>query len=113
MKDVLKYIGIALLVVLISVLIMVYGFGMEMFGLELGKHIENKRTDVTRQTNQYVTTQQGLLNGYARDYLAAEEDGSTGQCQAILNQMRDVAVTLDREDVPETAAQILARNGGY
>jgi hypothetical protein len=90
---------------------MVFGFGVDMFGLELGKHLQNKQTEVTRQTNQYVTTQQQLLLTYAKEYSAAEADGNTGQMAAIVNQIQSVSATLDPEDVPAPAAQILAKEG--
>lgn len=98
-------------VVLATVLIMVYGFGIEMFGLELSKHVQNKQTEVRRETNQYVTTQQQLLQTYVKEYYAAESDESTTQMKAIAAQIASVSATLADEYISEDIRLILAKEG--
>lgn len=108
---VVKWIAGVIAFTLVVVLLMMWSFGLELFGLQLGKHVENARTGVTRETNQYVTTQQQLLAQYAKEYRAAEEDGSTGQMSLIANQMNGIAITLSEEYVSAPVALILSENG--
>jgi hypothetical protein len=110
-KEVWMWIGGIIGVIALSFIIMIWGFGIEMFGLSLQKPLENKKTEVIRQTNQYVTTQQQMLMQYAKEYRAAEADGSTAQMSMIANQMQSVAVTLDPADIPSSVAAILAQEG--
>jgi hypothetical protein len=94
--------------VAVSVLIMVYGFGMTMFGLTLQRPIENKRTEVTRSTNQYVTTQQEALSSLARQYRKAQERGADQvQLDAIGAQMVTTANTIAPEQIPPAAQPIV------
>jgi uncharacterized membrane protein len=113
-KDALKHVlaGLVLIVVFaaVTVAVMVYGFGVGLLGSKLDRPLENARTDVTRSTNQYVTTQQLLLLQYAKEYRAAEADGAGGQMRAILAQMRAVASTLDQDRIPDIAQEILSQN---
>jgi hypothetical protein len=109
-KTTLLVVGGIILAGVLIVALMVFGFGIDMFGLELGKHLENQRTGVTRQTNQYVTTQQGLLSQYAIEYEGAVAGGNNAQAQAIVGQMKRVAGTIDAEYVPVEAAKIIAAN---
>lgn len=111
MRNVLIGIGAALAFVALTVVLMVYGFGMEMFGLELGKHVENKRTDVTRQTNQFVTSQQQQLATFARAYKQAEEAGNEVQMKMTAEQMDQIATTLDPEYLKGSWIAILVKEG--
>ena len=72
-----------------------------------GVAVANADTDVTRQSNQYVTTQQErlftLMNGY-------ERAASDGQRRAIIEQMESVAGTLTADRIPAPVARFLATN---
>lgn len=107
MKDVLKTVGAILALIAISVFVMVWGFGLSLFGLKLAKPLENARTGVTRSTNQYVTTQQQLLLQYAKEYRAAERDGDGVQMAAIQNQIDSVAATLDPQYIPASVQPLV------
>jgi len=52
---------------------MMWTTGLELFGLQLGKHVTNAETQVMRQTQQYRTTQETKLADWMASYDDAEK----------------------------------------
>ena len=102
--------GVVALVVL-SFVVMIWGFGISLFGITLSKPLENAQTGVTRSTNQYVTTQQGLMLKYVKEYNDAEKAGDKATGTMIAGQIRNIAITLDKQYVPDSVNVILTNEG--
>ena len=70
-----------------------------------GTRKENAKTDVVRQSNQYVASQQqrllDLLNEYNRSATSPEQKA------VIVVQMHDTASKLDNDRVPDEVARFL------
>jgi uncharacterized protein YpmS len=98
---------LSLLAVLFSFFMVAWAFGLSFFGLQFEGILENKRTEVIRNTNQYKTTQQQMLLQYAKEYQAAEAEGNTAQAATIKAQMQSVAATLDPADIPPAVTAII------
>jgi hypothetical protein len=111
MKTTFYAIGGVILAVVLVFALMIFGFGVDMFGLTLNKHVENKKTEVTRETNQFVTSAQQQLATLAKEYRAAESDENSAQQKLIAEQMDQIASTLDAEYVKPSVAQILNQEG--
>lgn len=104
-------VGGIVLAVILSFALLVWGFGLDMATLSFQKPLANKQTEITRETNQYVTTQQQLLLSYATAFAAAQKDGDSGQMKMIANQMQSVAATLESDQVPDAVKTDLAMEG--
>ena len=88
-------------------------------GLVVSVPLQNKKTEVTRSTNQYVTTKQTELMSFLIQYqsievkiAASKGDADTqqayqSQATAILNQMRSEAATLRPDQVPSSVSAII------
>ncbi len=70
-----------------------------------GVATENARTNVIRQTNQYVTTQQTAMQTLLDDYARATDDG---QRAYLVAQVHHIASTLSSDNVPQEVAVFLA-----
>lgn len=79
----------------------------------------NKNTEIMRQTNQYITTQQTMLNTWANEYrmneinIAAIDNAETiaalkAQNRVMCDQMSMAAQRIPAEYVPAEAKAILA-----
>ena len=66
---------------------------------------ENARTDITRETNQYVDSTQTQLLNLLSEYYRASSDG---QRKAIVGSMWDLRARIDEERVPAEVVQFLA-----
>lgn len=82
------------------------------------KWYQNRLTDITRQTNQYVTTQQTSLTTWADEYLDNQtkiaetsnvslKEALASQNIALCERMRMTAQRIDQDYVPQSAALIL------
>lgn len=69
-----------------------------------GVAIENARTDVVHQTNQYVTSQQAALNNLMNEYFHA----SDAQKPYLIVQMHAIRETIPADRVPTDVANFLA-----
>lgn len=80
-----------------------------------GVPIQNARTDITRQSNQYLTTKQTELVTLMQEHeRIGMEAGQAGAAQraAIIAKMRVAVATMEPGDVPSEVATFLTRNGG-
>lgn len=101
MKDTAKLIGGGL-VVLAIVTALAFYFGA------IRLPLMNLETNVTRASNQYLTTQQQNLAESATEYLRLErQPGTEAQREALRAQMKRAALTLQPGQVPAEAAAII------
>lgn len=71
----------------------------------------NKVTEITRNTNQYVTTQQELIADGERRY--ADPDATEAQKKSAVQDMCRAANRIDRQYVPVTALVPMQNEGCY
>lgn len=120
MKSALQVVGAVVLVIVLTVAIMMWGFGVEMFGLRLGKHVENAKTEVLRETNQYRTTQETGLAAKMQAWYDADAEAARlkddpeavatirAQQAAIIRDMNRTVNSGTITEVPEDVANFLA-----
>lgn len=102
--------------VLFGLVLLAVPFGLGAYSIlfrqTFGVRSANVNTDITRQTNQYVTTQQQALVQKMSDYqrIGAERPGQppTPQQKAIVEEMRFIMGTLTPEYIPPAVAQFMA-----
>jgi hypothetical protein len=105
--------------VVVLVVLFVLCISFNWVGLSISLPFQNKQTAITRATNQYVTTKQTELLTFATQYqnvmvrrVAAKGDPDaqtvyTAQGNAILNQIRSEAATLQPDQVPQSVAALI------
>ena len=107
----LNLIGWIIFFVVISIVLTGVYLGIE-------KWRQNRLTEIMRQTNQYVTTQQTMMLTWADEYQennvrAAETDNAElktslhSQNIALCEQMRQASVRIDAQYVPPSVSAIL------
>lgn len=95
---------------------LVWVLGVEAFGLAVwAPWRANMVTEITRNTNQYVTTQQVAISGLVRQYDELENYPQTEeidrQQRNLVLQMCDKAMLIDDEYVPEQAQPLMRQEG--
>lgn len=86
--------------------------------LAFEKYRQNRLTDITRQTNQYVTTQQQMMLTWAEDYAkvkakaGATNDANTRaalelQAMALCDQIKRASIGVEEKYWPPSAKVIL------
>lgn len=104
------------LVLLVAVVVSVVAGGTILYLHTFGTATQNAKTQVTRHTNQYVTTQQQELlrdlQAYRADDLEIDKGADPAavhaQQSAIVETMRETAATLAANQVPPSVASFLA-----
>jgi len=109
------FLGLNLTAWVIVLIVLTLGITAVSLGVE--KWRQNKLTEITRQTNQYVTTQQTMLSTWAIEYRnneskAAEAGGDVAvalysQNKALCERMQMTAARIDPQYIPAAASSIL------
>ncbi len=97
-------------------LLLAWVLAVEAFGLSVwAPWATNRQTEVTRNTNQYVTTQQEKIYGLVRQYDKLENYEQTAEIDQqqsnLVEQMCDAALKLDDQYVPEQAQPLMTQEG--
>lgn len=116
MKTVLAIFGgLVGLVLILALPFAMGGYGL-VFQRVFGVANANVNTDITRQSNQYITTQQQALSQKLEDWKRVDAQAATvadpaplrAQQAAIVSSMRTVTVTLAPDRVPADVRAFLA-----
>lgn len=111
-KDLLAWLGAFVLVTVI----LLYVVGVQALGWTLWAPWEaNRRTEVVRNTNQYVTTQEekilGLVNQYDQLETYEQTPEIDRQQHNLVLQMCDAAAKIDKAYVPAQAQPLMREEG--
>ena len=111
MRDAGRAVGWTVVGIVCLVLVIGAGIGMQAAGLAwYAPWRENKRTEVIRNTNQYVTTQQAQMRDAWQRYL--DPDATEGQKRAAMQDWCAAASRVDDEFVMPPDAKPVARQEG-
>jgi hypothetical protein len=113
------FIGVNIVVWVIGLVLLSLAVTAVWLGVERWR--QNRITEIMRQTNQYVTTQQTMMMTWADEYQenkvriaetnnAELKNALSSQNSAICEQIRQASIRIDPQYVPFQATQIL--NGG-
>lgn len=109
-KDGLTAVGLTVIGIVCLVLIVGAGVGMEAAGLTwYAPWKANKQTEVIRNTNQYVTTQQEMIADGMRRY--NDPNATDAQRGSAVDDMCRAANRIDPQYVPELAKQPMRQRG--
>jgi hypothetical protein len=102
----------------VATLALAWVLSVEVFHLAVfAPWAENQKTEIIRNTNSYVATQQAAISGMVHQWDEMEGYEQTEEIdrqQSNLAQaMCDAAAKIDRDQVPERAIPIMEEEGCY
>ena len=100
----------------IATLVVIWVVAVEAAGLSIwAPWAADKRTEVIRNTNQYVETQQAKINGLVRQHDQLENYDQTSEIDRqqsnLVYQMCEAAGKIEDQYVPEPAMPLMRQEG--